>query len=395
MSNQEVYIVYAKRTAVGKAKRAFATVRPDTLLVNLLQDMMAQFPKVDWENIADVIIGCAMPEAEQGMNMARNALLLAGLPESVPGMTINRFCSSGIQSIALAADQIALGRADLIIAGGSESMSVVPLGGHKLSVNPLIFTGHGEHRAIAYNMGITAEKVAKRWEISREQQDEFALTSHQRALAAQESNAFADEIVPITVAHKMPSPEGISVREVVVDKDEGPRAQSTLEALAKLRPVFDMQGTVTAGNASQVSDGAGVLLLASKEAIAKYQLTPIARYVDFAVKGVAPEVMGIGPVVAIPEVLKHAGISQESVDWIELNEAFASQSLAVINELQLDPAKVNPCGGAIALGHPLGATGAIRAATCLHGLARKGGRYGMVTMCIGTGMGAAALFERL
>ncbi len=394
---QEAYIVAAKRTPVGKAPRGmFRNTRPDDLLVHVLKSALAEAPSLDKTAIGDVIIGCAMPEAEQGMNVARIALLLADLPKSVPGMTINRFCSSGLQAVALAADRIRLGEAEVMIAGGTESMSMVPMMGNKVAFNPEMFTT-SEHIAIAYGMGLTAEKVAERWKVSREAQDAFALQSHQRAIAAISSNEFADEITPYRIVEHAPDLAGRRVQEKVreVTQDEGPRADTSLDALAKLKTVFAQDGTVTAGNSSQMSDGAGAVLLCSESALKRYNLTPIGRFLGFSVAGVPPEIMGIGPKEAIPRVLRQVGLKLEDMSWIELNEAFAAQSLAVINDVGLDPGKVNPLGGAIALGHPLGATGAIRTATLLHGLRRRKQKYGMVTMCIGTGMGAAGVFEAL
>jgi acetyl-CoA acyltransferase len=393
---RDVYIVDALRTPVGKAPRGvFKNTRPDDLLAQLINKMMAKHADVDPKEIEDVVIGCAMPEAEQGFNVARIAALLANLPDSVPAMTINRFCSSGVQTIATAADNIASGNIEFALAGGTESMSMVPMGGNKFSVNPAIF--NDEHIAIAYGMGITAEKVAAKWEISREMQDEFAYTSHQRAIQAQENGYFDAEIVPIEVRQTKPNLNDAQVLEklIQVTQDQGPRKDTSVDVLAKLRSVFAARGSVTAGNSSQMSDGSGLALLASEDAIKQHNLKPIGRFVSFAVAGVPPEIMGIGPIKAIPKALKMAGIGMQDISWIELNEAFAAQSLAVMKELDLDPAKVNPNGGAIALGHPLGATGAIRTATVLHGLRRTGQRYGMVTMCIGTGMGAAAIFEAL
>jgi acetyl-CoA acyltransferase len=394
--SQVAYIVSAQRTPVGKAfKGAFAHTRPDDLLVHCIQSVMKTLPKIDPKEIADVIIGCAMPEAEQGMNIARIAALLADLPDSIPGMTVNRFCSSGVQTVALAAQQIQLGLADLIMAGGTESMSMVPMGGNKYSNNPKIFTDN-EHIGIAYGMGITAERVAQAWKISREAQDRFALQSHERALAAIASGAFQAEISPFWVNSRFPNLKEaqVEVKRSQVLHDEGPRADTNLAALQALKPVFALKGSVTAGNSSQMSDGAAALVLASEAAVKRYQLTPLAIFHGFAVAGVPPEHMGIGPVLAIPKLLKQQGLTLQDIDWIELNEAFAAQSLAVIQELNLDPAKVNPLGGAIALGHPLGATGAIRTATLAHGLKRTRKRYGIVTMCVGTGMGAAGLIER-
>lgn len=391
------YIVSAKRTPVGKAyKGAFAHTRPDDLLVHSIQAVIKSLPNIDPKEIADVIIGCAMPEGEQGMNIARTAALLANLPDCVPGMTVNRFCSSGVQTVALAAQQIELGLADLVIAGGTESMSMVPMGGHKFSVNPKVFT-ENEHIAIAFGMGITAERVAQQWKITREAQDAFALQSHQRAVAAIKANAFADEIAPYWVNTRLANLEAssIEVKSTQILHDEGPRENSSLAALQALKPVFALKGSVTAGNSSQMSDGAAAIMLASEAAVKRYNLTPLAVFRGYSVAGVAPEHMGIGPIAAIPKALKQSGLRLNDIDWIELNEAFAAQSLAVINELGLDSERVNPLGGAIALGHPLGATGAIRIATLVHGLKRTGKKYGMVTMCIGTGMGAAGIIEAL
>ncbi|NCT66155.1 MAG: acetyl-CoA C-acyltransferase [Rhodanobacteraceae bacterium] len=391
---QDAYIVSAVRTPVGKAPRGvFRNTRPDDLLAHVLRAALAQAPGIDPARIADAVIGCAMPEAEQGMNVARIGVLLAGLPDTVPGVTINRFCSSGVQAIAMAADRIRLGEADLMLAGGTESMSMVPMMGHKIAMNPAAFAD--ENVAIAYGMGITAEKVAEKWKVSREDQDAFALGSHQKALAAIAAGEFVDEIAPFTLDDRYPDLATHAIRHDtrVVAIDEGPRKDTSLEGLARLKPVFRMGGSVTAGNASQMSDGAGALLLASEHAIKAYGLTPLARFVGFAVAGVPPEVMGIGPIAAIPKALELAGLKKEQLDWIELNEAFAAQALAVIRDVGLDPARVNPLGGAIALGHPLGATGAVRAATLIHGLRRRKQKYGMVTMCIGTGMGAAGIFE--
>lgn len=394
---QDAYIVAAVRTPVGKAPRGmFKDVRPDDMLVHVLQAVIKQCPGLDPAAIDDVIAGCAMPEAEQGINVARVALLLAGLPNSVPGMTINRFCASGLQAVALAADRIRLGEADVIIAAGTESMSMIPMMGNKVAMNPAMFS-HDENIAIAYGMGMTAEKVAQQWKIHREQQDEFAMTSHLRALKAIETGEFKQEIESYPIEEKRPdltSHEVMTVKSVK-DTDEGPRADTSLEALAKLRSVFAADGSVTAGNSSQMSDGAGAVMVMSAAALQRFNLTPLGRFIGYTVAGVPPEIMGIGPIKAIPKVLKQVGLKQDDLDWIELNEAFAAQSLAVINELGLDRAKVNPLGGAIALGHPLGATGAIRVATLLHGLRRHHQKYGMVTMCIGSGMGAAGVFEAL
>jgi len=393
---QDAYIVAATRTPVGKAPRGvFRNTRPDEMLAHVLKAVVAQAPGIDVNRIEDAIIGCAMPEGEQGMNVARIGVLLAGLPNTVAAQTINRFCSSGLQAVALAADQIRLGQADLVLAGGTESMSMVPMMGNKVALSPRVF--QDDNVAIAYGMGITAEKVAEEWKVSREDQDAFALASHQKALAAQAAGEFKDEITPYQVISRQPDLAGntVRLRELLVEQDEGPRADTSAEGLARLRPVFRAGGSVTAGNSSQMSDGAGAVLLASEQAIKDYGLTPLARFVSFAVAGVRPEVMGIGPIAAIPKALRQAGLSQEQLDWIELNEAFAAQALAVIRDCGLDPAKVNPLGGAIALGHPLGATGAIRTATIVHGLRRRKQKYGMVTMCIGTGMGAAGIIEAL
>ncbi len=397
---QDAYIVAATRTPVGKAPRGvFRNTRPDDLLAHVLRSVLAQAPGIDVNRIDDAIIGCAMPEGEQGMNVARIGVLLAGLPNTIAAQTINRFCSSGLQAVALAADRIRLGEADLVLAGGTESMSMVPMMGNKVALSPSVFANN-ENVAIAYGMGITAEKVAEEWKVSREDQDAFALASHQKAIVAIQAGAFRDEISPYDVVSRIPDLAGNAIRlkKSLVEIDEGPRADSSLEGLAKLKPVFrngQFGGTVTAGNSSQMSDGAGAVLLASEQAIKDYGLTPLARFVSFSVAGVRPEVMGIGPIAAIPKALKQAGLSKDQLDWIELNEAFAAQALAVIRDSGLDPAKVNPLGGAIALGHPLGATGAVRTATIVHGLRRRQQKYGMVTMCIGTGMGAAGVFEAL
>lgn len=392
----DVYIVDVLRTPVGKAPRGvFKDTLPDDLLAHTIRCLVARNPSVSWEEVGDVVIGCAMPEGEQGMNVARIAALLADLPQSVPAMTINRFCSSGVQSIATAGASIQNGDIQLALAGGVESMSKVPLGGNKYTANPVIFKD--EDIAIAYGMGITAENVAKRWEITREQQDHFAAESHQKAVLAQERGDFNAEISPVEITLRQADLIHNKVLETkkLITRDEGPRADTSFEAIARLKPVFALHGSVTAGNSSQTSDGAGIALLASEKALKQYHLKPLGRLLSFAVAGVPPEIMGIGPIKAIPLALKRAGITLDQLDWIELNEAFAAQALAVIKELDLPKDKVNPLGGAIALGHPLGATGAIRTATLLHGLRRIKGRYGMVTMCIGTGMGAAAIFEAL
>ena len=394
---QDAYIVAAVRTAVGKAPRGmFRNVRPDDMLAHVLKGAMAKVPGLDPNDVADVIVGCAMPEAEQGMNVARIGVLLAGLPDTVPAMTINRFCSSGVQAVALAADRIRTGDDDVVIAAGTESMSMVPMMGNKIALNDAVFA-KDDNVAIAYGMGITAENVAKQWKVSREDQDAFAVASHQKAAKAIAAGGFKDEILPYEVSSAAPdlATGQVVQRKKVADTDEGPRPDSSMEGLAKLKTVFAAKGSVTAGNSSQMSDGAAAVILMSEKALRKYNVKPLARFAGFAVAGVPPEIMGIGPIKAIPKVLKQAGLKADDIDWIELNEAFAAQALAVIRELGLDPAKVNPHGGAIALGHPLGATGAIRTATLVHGMKRTGGKYGMVTMCIGTGMGAAGLFERV
>ncbi|UJF24336.1 acetyl-CoA C-acyltransferase [Suttonella sp. R2A3] len=393
--SQNVYIVAATRTPVGKAPRGmFKNVRPDDLLVHVIQSVLAQAPSIDPAQISDVITGCAFPEAEQGLNIARYGAQLAGLPDSVPGLTVNRWCASGLNAVQIAADRIRLGEADVMIASGAESMSMVPMMGNKVSLNPSIFDD--DHVALAYGMGTTAENVAKEWQVSREDQDAFSVESHRRALQAQEENRFADEISPIEVTYRQPDLASGEVRTVrkTLSVDEGPRSGTTMDVLSGLRPVFDVKGSVTAGNSSQMSDGAGAVLLVSEKVLKELNLTPLARYCTFAVKGVRPAVMGIGPKEAIPAACRQAGIAQNDLQWIELNEAFAAQSVAVMRDLDLDPARVNPNGGAIALGHPLGATGAIRTASLIHGMRQQGqSGYGMVTMCIGSGMGAAGVFE--
>ncbi len=394
---QDAYIVAASRTPIGRSGRGvFRHTRPDELLVAALRAALAQVPGLDPALIEDAIIGCAIPEAEQGLNVARMGALLAGLPKSVGGITVNRFCASGVSALAMAADRIRVGESEVMIAGGCESMSMVPMMGNKPSISPHIFD-RDEDIGIAYGMGLTGERVADQWKISREAQDAFALHSHQKAIAAQEAGEFTDEIVPVTVLERRPD---LATGQIVTDSriitlDEGPRPDTSLEGLAKLRPVFANKGSVTAGNSSQTSDGAGAMILVSEKILKQFNLTPLARFVSFAVRGVPPEIMGIGPKEAIPAALKAAGLKQDDIDWIELNEAFAAQSLAVIQDLGLDPSKVNRMGGAIALGHPLGATGAIRAATVVHALRRHNLKYGMVTMCVGTGMGAAGIIERM
>ena len=408
---QDAYIVAASRTPIGKSHRGFfRNTRPDDLLVYAIQAALRQVPGLDPKAIEDAIVGCAMPEGEQGMNIARIGALLAGLPNSVGGITVNRFCASGLSAVQMAADRIRVGEADVMIAAGAESMSMVPMSGNKPSFNPAVFA-KDENVGIAYGMGLTAEKVAQQWKVSREAQDEFALQSHLKALAAQQAGAFADEITPVQVLERTPhlglgeALGEVDIRARTVSLDEGPRAETTLAALAKLRAVFAARldpagkptgyGSVTAGNSSQTSDGAGCLILASERAVKQFALTPLARFVAFASRGVPPELMGIGPIEAIPAALKNAGLSLADIGWIELNEAFAAQALAVINTVGLNPDVVNPMGGAIALGHPLGATGAIRAATVVHALRRHKLKYGMVTMCVGTGQGAAGIFEQV
>ena len=394
---QDAYIVAASRTPIGRSHRGFfRNTRPDDLLVAAILGAMKQVPGLDPAAIEDAIVGCAMPEGEQGLNMARVAALLAGLPNSVGGITVNRFCASGLSAVQMAADRIRVGEAEVMIAAGAESMSLVPMSGNKPSFNPAVF-GRDENIGIAYGMGLTAEKVAQQWKVSREAQDAFALQSHLKALQAQQAGEFSDEITPVDVFTRTPDLASgeVTVTSRLVSLDEGPRADTTLEALGKLRPVFANKGSVTAGNSSQTSDGAGCLILASEKAVKQFGLTPLARFVSFASRGVPPEIMGIGPIAAIPAALKNAGLSLADMGWIELNEAFAAQALAVIQTVGLNPERVNPMGGAIALGHPLGATGAIRAATVVHALRRHHLKYGMVTMCVGTGQGAAGIFERV
>jgi len=393
---QDAYIVAATRTPIGRSGRGyFKNTRPDDLLIAAIRSAMTQVPTLDPAAIEDAIVGCSFPEAEQGMNMARIAVALA-LPKPVGGVTVNRFCASGLTAIQMAADRIRVGEADLLIAGGAESMSLVPMGGNKPSFNPEIFA-KDENVGIAYGMGLTAEKVAAQWKVTREAQDAFALESHLRALHAQKEGEFSAEMTPIEVVSRTPDlASGEQQRKSrTVTLDEGPRPDTSLEGLAKLKPVFAAKGSVTAGNSSQTSDGAGALILASEKAVKQFGLKPLARFVSFAARGVPPEIMGIGPIEAIPAALRYAGLNLDDIGWIELNEAFAAQSLAVINSVGLDPAKVNPMGGAIALGHPLGATGAIRSATVVHALHRRNLKYGMVTMCVGTGQGAAGIFERV
>ena len=394
---QEAYIVAATRTPIGRSHRGFfRNMRPDDLLVRALQGALAQVPTLDPQAIEDLICGCAIPEGPQGLNVARIGAVLAGLPNSVGGITVNRFCASGISAIQMAADRIRVGEADVMLAAGTESMSMVPMMGNSPSLPPSMFD-NDENIGIAYGMGLTAEKVAAQWKVSREAQDAFALQSHQRALAAIQAGAFADEMTPVQVVSRTPNlgGGGVDVKARTVSIDEGPRPDTSLEGLAKRRPVFAAKGSVTAGNSSQTSDGAGALIVVSEKALRQYDLKPLARFVSFAVRGVAPDIMGIGPIEAIPAALKAAGLTLDDIGWFELNEAFAAQALAVIETCGLDPARVNPMGGAIALGHPLGATGAIRAATVVHALQRHNLKYGMVTMCVGMGQGAAGIFERV
>ena len=394
---QDAYIVAATRTPIGRSHRGFfRNMRPDDLLVKALQAALAQVPSLDAKAIEDIICGCAIPEGPQGLNIARIGAVLAGLPNSIGGITVNRFCASGLSAVQMAADRIRVGEADVMIAAGVESMSMVPMMGNSPSLSPTMFA-RDENIGIAYGMGLTAEKVASQWKVSREAQDTFAVESHRRALAAQAAGDFTAEITPVEVVDRSPNLETGAVVEKrrTVSLDEGPRVDTSLEGLSKLKAVFAARGSVTAGNSSQTSDGAGALILASEKAVKQYGLKPLARFVSFASKGVPPHIMGIGPIEAIPAALRYAGLTLNDMDWIELNEAFAAQSLAVVNTLGLDPAKVNPMGGAIALGHPLGATGAIRAATVIHALQRKQLKYGMVSMCVGMGQGAAGIFERV
>jgi acetyl-CoA acyltransferase len=394
---REAVIVSSVRTAVGKAyKGTLRAARPDDLAATAIQSAVARVTGLEAKEIEDVILGCAMPEAEQGMNVARIAALRAGLPVESSAMTINRFCSSGLQAIAMAAERIMLGHADVIVAGGTESMSLVPMGGHKISPNPWLM----DHYPDAYlGMGLTAENLARKYGITREQADEFSLASHQKALAAIAAGKFKDEIVPVEVSLTTVSngsgPAKAKTTKVTFDTDEGPRADTSLDALAKLKPAFHAKGVTTAGNSSQMSDGAAAAVVMSAERARAIGARPLARFLSFATAGCPPEEMGVGPVFAIPKALKLAGLKLDQIDVIELNEAFAVQSLSVIKLGELDPAKVNPNGGAVALGHPLGCTGAKLTATILRELERRKARYGMVTMCVGGGMGAAGIFERL
>jgi acetyl-CoA acyltransferase len=390
---REVVIVSAVRTPVGRAfKGTLRATRPDELAAVAIKGALDRVPQVDPGEIEDVILGCATPEAEQGMNVARIASLRAGLPVEVSAITINRFCSSGLQAIAMAAERIMSGGAEIIVAGGTESMSMIPMGGHKISPNPWLV----DHYPDAYlNMGLTAERLAQRFGITREGADAFALRSHQKALAAIQSGKFDDEIVSVPVSFTTPNGSKPKRQEIIFKTDEGPRSDTSLEALAGLKPAFHMKGTVTAGNSSQTSDGAAAAVVMSAERAKALGIKPLARYLAFATAGYKPEEMGLGPVFAIPKALKIAGLKLSEIDVIELNEAFAAQALAVIQEAGLDPKKVNPNGGAVALGHPLGCTGAKLTATIIRELKRRNGKYGLVTMCVGGGMGAAGIFENL
>jgi acetyl-CoA acyltransferase len=390
---REVVIVSSVRTPVGRAyKGTLRATRPDELAAIAIKGALDRAPQLDAKEIEDVILGCAMPEAEQGMNVSRIASLRAGLPVEVSAMTINRFCSSGLQSIAMAAERIAGGGAEVIVAGGTESMSMVPMGGHKIAPNPWLV----ENRPDAYlSMGLTAERVAQRFGITREAADEFSLQSHQKALAAIQTGKFDDEIVSVPVSFTTPNGSKPKKQELVFKIDEGPRADTSLEALLSLKPAFHVKGTVTAGNSSQMSDGAAAAVVMSAERAKELGIKPLVRFVSFATAGYKPEEMGLGPVFAIPKALRIGGLKLSDIDVIELNEAFAAQSLAVIKETKLDPARINPNGGAIALGHPLGCTGAKLTATVIRELKRRNARYGMVTMCVGGGMGAAGIFENV
>jgi len=387
---QDAVIVSAVRTAVGKApKGTLSVVRPDEMAAAAITGALARVPGLDPATIDDVILGCAMPEGEQGLNVARIASLRAGIPVEASAVTVNRFCSSGLQAIAFGAERIMLGHGQAAVAGGTESMSMVPMGGNKVSPNPALVASYPD---VYLSTGLVAENHARESRVSREAQDEFALRSHQRAIAAIDAGRFKDEIVPLTVRIVNGAP---AVREIVFDTDEGPRRDTSIAALAKLRPAFHVSGTVTAGNSSQMSDGAAAVIVTSAALAKERGLTPLARFVGFATAGVKPELFGIGPVPAIRKVLKQAGLTLDQIDLIELNEAFASQALACMNELGLDPDKVNVNGGAIALGHPLGCTGGKLTATLIHELHRRKARYGLVTMCVGGGMGAAGIFERM
>jgi acetyl-CoA acyltransferase len=390
---KEVVIASSVRTAVGKApKGTLRATRPDDLAAVAIKGALERLPQLNPKEIEDVIIGCATPEAEQGMNVARIASLRAGLPVEVSAMTINRFCSSGLQAIALAADSVLAGRSEVAIGGGTESMSMIPMGGNKVSVNPWLVNNYPD---TYLSMGLTAERLAKRFGITREQADEFSLCSHKKAIAAIQAGKFEDEIVPVPVSFTTPNGAKPKRIEITFKVDEGPRADTSLEALAGLKPAFHARGTVTAGNSSQTSDGAAAAVVMSADKARQLGIKPMARFLAFATAGYLPEEMGLGPVYAIPKALKMAGLKLDQIDVIELNEAFAAQALSVIKEAGLDPSKVNPNGGAVALGHPLGCTGAKLTATILRELKRRNGRHGLVTMCIGGGMGAAGIFENL
>jgi len=390
---REVVLVSSVRTPVGRAyKGTLRATRPDELAAIAIKGALERVPQLDPKEIEDVILGCAMPEAEQGMNVARTASLRAGLPVEASAMTINRFCSSGLQSIAMAAERIAGGGAEAVVAGGTESMTFVPMGGHKIAPNPWLV----EHYPDSYlSMGLTAERLAQRFAISRQEADEFSLHSHQKAIAAIQAGKFEDEIIPVPVTFTTPNGSKPKKHEILFKVDEGPRADTSLEALLALKPAFHVKGTVTAGNSSQMSDGAAAAVVMSAERAKQLGIKPLVRFVSFATAGYKPEEMGLGPVFAIPKALRLAGLKLSDIDVIELNEAFAAQSLAVIKEGKLDPARVNPNGGAVALGHPLGCTGAKLTATVIRELKRRNGRYGMVTMCVGGGMGAAGIFENV
>jgi len=389
---ERAYIVSAVRTPVGKAyKGGFAATRPDDLAALAMNEALARVPGLQSEAVEDIILGCAMPEGEQGMNVARIAQMRAGLPDTIPALTINRFCASGLQAIAFGVDRVKNGDADVILAGGTESMTMIPMGGHKVAPNPHIVDNHP---GVYINMGLTAENVATKYDVSREAQDAFSLQSHERALAAQKAGRFDEEIVPVTVNHNILVGKKVETKTFTVSRDEGPRADSSIEALAKLPPAFKMNGTVTAGNSSQMSDGASAVVIMSERKVEELGVTPLGRFVDFATAGCPPEIMGIGPALAVPKLLAKTGLSIKDIDLFELNEAFAAQSLMVVRDLGLDEEKVNVNGGAIALGHPLGCTGSKLTATLLYEMKRREARYGIVTMCVGGGMGAAGLFER-
>ncbi|MBU6468822.1 MAG: acetyl-CoA C-acyltransferase [Betaproteobacteria bacterium] len=394
---KDVFIVAAKRSAVGRAPRGqFSHLRADDLATQVTQGVLNSLHHLDYSAVNDFILGCAMPEGEQGLNLARIVALMSGLPTSVPGMTLNRFCASGLTAIELAYQKIALGEAHLILAGGVESMSRIPMGGFRSTLNAdFLLDPLGQ--SLALGMGQTAENLASQWHISRDEQDAYALLSHERALKAQQKGYFKSETVPIRVCYQevdLPQ-QRLNHHELLIDQDECPRSDTSLESLSKLKPVFSVKGSVTAGNSSPLSDGAAMLVLASEEAVKDHQLTPLARVIGFHTTGVPPHIMGLGPVEAVPPLLKRHGITHDELDWIELNEAFAAQVLAVQKTLAFNPERLNPMGSAIALGHPLGASGAIRTTTLIHGLQRIHGRYGLVTLCVGMGQGIAALFEKL